>query len=257
VTNADIAALKDPLFLLWKIARMWLVSAVARFGSPALIATLVERRVRRVLTRRVVALETLVMKLLLVEAARLGEPPSRHSRAHAEASAARRAAAGWAVRGQDSADPGKWRVRFQLRIPPEPRPPWISAPNAGPRIRDLGSPLHVRDIYADKARRTRLAQLAAARAARSAHSEARERTKAARLARRFEALKRTIDDPAPHARRLLRKLAAFKERAHAAAMRIVRRAAPPLDPEIQQRAAFYAAGAVPALLARLPTLNSS
>ena len=97
MTHADIAPSvpRDPLFLLWKIAAMWLADAIHAFGAPAQIAALISAKVRRAVKRRLKALETLVMKLLLIEAAKLVAPASsRHARAKTIA-ARRTDVAGW------------------------------------------------------------------------------------------------------------------------------------------------------------------
>ena len=141
-------------------------------------------------------------------------------------------------------------------FPAPPRPPWTPPADSGPRIRDLGRPLLVRDIWRDQARHAHVGQLARARAARCLADEARERAKSQDLARRFEALKRAVANPVPYARRLLLKLKAQKN-AYDAAMRVAMRAPPrkQLNPMVFARAEFEACSIVPAVLA--PALNQS
>ncbi len=64
----------DPIANLWLIARAWLADAVRAFGAPEAVARVFSRFARAGLARRLRALETLAMKLLLVEVSRL-EPP--------------------------------------------------------------------------------------------------------------------------------------------------------------------------------------
>jgi hypothetical protein len=143
----------------------------------------------------------------------------------------------------DLARPETWRVSFRLQIPPEPPPPDI-----GPRIRSLGPSRFIRAVVVDAATMAKkLARIAALRAAPRG-AEANERAKAERLARRFEALRRVIADPAPRARRLKRKLLALERRAFAAARRIALRAPPKrqIDPLFHERAECAASCASPA-----------
>lgn len=78
---------------------------------------------------------------------------------------------------------------------------WPRTPaSAGPRVRDVGPNLLVRDVQRDVVR------LAAARS--MAGLRRRRRSAPARLARRIDALSRIIDRPLPAARRLARTLAA-------------------------------------------------
>jgi hypothetical protein len=231
----------DPIALLWKIARMWLADAIEAFGDPAEIARLLARKARRAARRRLMALESLVMKLLLIEAAKLTgvtrtHPHPRGERQqpaeHACVSLRRPAHA------IDPADPATWRVRFEWRIPPEAAPSRKPA-STGPRIRDLSPPLLVRDIFADRARRAELERMRLMRIA--APDEARERAKAEKLARRFEALRRVLAKPSPHARRLAARLRALGAAA-AHAMRRIAMQAPPrgeTNPVVHHHADFH------------------
>ena len=203
----------DPIAQLWRIARAWIADAVHAFGAPAEVARTLSRFARAGLARRLRALETLVLKLLLVEAARLPPPRATYART--------RAAAVHVARARPAPDPERpetWRVRFQL-------------------------PTGAHDDHA--ARPAPPARAIAPRAASSAHA----RAKAEKLARRLEALIRVAADPAPHARRLRRKLAALGQRAYDAAMRIAIRQPPhnQLDQTLHSRAQFAACAAAPAL----------
>jgi hypothetical protein len=236
--NTSQAAPSDPIALLWKIARMWLVDAIEAFGGPAEVAAMLARRTRRAVKRRLKALEALVMKLLLVEAAKLGPGRSRVTHTHAQTPSDKQQPVERAcVSLPDPADPSTWRARFVLRIPPEAATKRMPA-NTGPRIRDLGPPLLVRDIFADMARSAQVRRMAALRAGRMKPDEARERAKAEALARRFEALARVFANPLPYARRLWRKLKSLARRAYDAAMRIGMRLVRHGEPAVDSRATF-------------------
>jgi hypothetical protein len=111
-------------------------------------------------------------------------------------------------------------VRFRLRVPPDAQRPPHARPRdtGGPRIRDLGRPLTVRDIWREQARAAHIARLHPKPDAFAEH--ARALAKATRLARRFEALRRVLADPRRAIAALARKLAALGERARAFARRI-------------------------------------
>jgi hypothetical protein len=253
MTNTDPAQPKDPLVTLWKLARVFIADAVAAFGQPGDIAALIARKARHAVRRRIKALETLVMKLLLIEASKLKIEPEPTRRRNA----AQRVDSAIAA-PPDLAKPETWRVRFALRIPAEARP-WTPPASSGPRIRSLNPPLLVRDIWRDRARQAHLRQLASARIARFIPDEARERAHAVHLARRFEALRRVVADPVPRARLLLRKLDAMKKAAYEAIKRIALRLPPreELYPGVMRHAEYQACYAIAAICAALPALNSS
>lgn len=219
-----------PIADLWKFARAWLTETLNTFGGPQTIQRTFDRIARRAIKRQLQALEVLVMKLLLVEAAKL--------RPHAVATQriARRGQ-GRVAHAADLNRPETWRVCFQLHIPPEPPEP----KNTGPRFRSLAPSRFIRAVVLDaKALAKTLAHMAALRA--KSTSEARERAKAERLARRFEALRRVFADPLPRARRLKQKLWALKRSAFAAAKRIAVLKPPQrqLDPILHERAEYAA-----------------
>jgi hypothetical protein len=241
MTTASLTT--DPIADLWREARSWLADAMRDFLGPAEIARALARKARMAIKRRLVLIEALVMKLLLIEAARLHPfPDARAARspgpmtaiaasrfAPASASrlqtsavmdpglgAARQSGNGCA---EDAADPSTWRVRFCVRVPPDPQRPAHAPPRdtGGPRIRDLGPPLLVRDIWREQARRQLIDRLRPKPDAEAAHR--RNQAKAARLARRFEAVRRVLADPRRAIAALARKLAALGPGARAFARR--------------------------------------
>ncbi len=227
-----------PIADLWKIARGWFPDALDAFGGPQTIQHTLDRISRRAIKRQLKALEALVMKLLLIEGAKLRPLAVAPQRA----SAVRRGR-GRAASNADLNRPGTWRVCFQLHIPPEPPEP----KNTGPRFRSLAPPRFIRAIVVDaKALAKTLAHMAAMRA--KSTGEAREQASAERLARRFEALRRVFANPVPRARRLKQKLLALKRSAFAAAKRIAALKPPQrqLDPLLAERAEYAAQHAVPA-----------
>jgi len=227
-----------PIATLWQTARAWFADVLDSFGGPQKIQHTLDRIARRAIKRQLKALEALVMKLLLIEAAKLRPLAVTTQRA----SAARRGQ-GRAAQGADLNRPETWRVCFQLHIPPEPPEP----KNTGPRFRSLAPPRFIRAVVVDaKALAKTFAHMAAMRA--KSTTEAREHANAAKLARRFEALRRVFADPLPRARRLKQKLWALKRSAFAAAKRIAVLKPPQrqLDPILHERAEYAAQHAVPA-----------
>lgn len=225
MTNTNPAP-NDPIAKLWQFARALVSDAMHAFGAPAEVARTLSRFARHALARRLRALETLAMKLLLVEAARLAPvPPASSRHANAKTVAAKRTdAAGRkpAVPPVDPARPETWRVRFELRMP--------RAHERAARPRQPS------------------ARMAALRAC--APDTARERAKAEKLARRLEALRRVVADPLPHARRLRRKLLALEAAAYDAGLRIAFRRPPhnELNPIVHERAEFAAFAAIHTLV---------
>ncbi len=230
----------DPIADLWRQARTWLADRTYFILGAADIAHTLASKARRAIARRLARLEALVLKLLLIEAARhpgrtAGLSPGR-SRSFASAkpgqarvaTSAARCALGGArsnlARAEDSNNPETWRVRFNLRIPRDRAPHLPPRDTGGPRIRDLGRPLLVRDIWKDQAKRALLARLRPEPDVAAAH--ARTLAKSRKLARRFEAVRRVIADPRRFIAALARKLKALGKRARAFARRIAT-AAPP------------------------------
>jgi hypothetical protein len=227
-------AIDDPPTLtnapLWQRAQAMFSRAIAAVGAPAAIAAigLMTRSLRRDMVRWLAPLEHIVRKLLLAEAAELHRKAQADLRAAAAraprmqivelrslglaahapiaevgCSTPRGGAGGGAIPAAsvetpiatarvDIGAPDAWRVSFSLAIPRDPRAlPEI----CGPRIRALwGSSdptLQEPPPAPQRGHTTDLALL---------------------LARRFEALRRVLQDPAPHARRLLRRLLTIRHR---------------------------------------------
>jgi hypothetical protein len=240
----------DPIPNLWREARTWLADAMHDFLGPAEIARTLARKARGAIKRRLLKLEALVMKLLLIEAVKLRPPhhpfPGRRTAASPGPINTSRGAQGatkvapcvhtsesmgpglGAARQSGNGcetDPSTWRVRFVLRFPPAPRAPHQRPRDTGgPRIRDLGPSLLVRDIWRDNARRALIARLKPK--ADAAASHARAQAKALKLAHRWEALRRVLADPRRAIAALARKLAALREAAFDFARRLALAPAP-------------------------------
>ncbi|MCX7357393.1 MAG: hypothetical protein NT015_04510 [Alphaproteobacteria bacterium] len=175
---------------LWDRLRATFARVIAAIGAPAAIAllSLSSRNTRLTILRQLFMLESLVRKLLFAELATrltvsaergprlihirlrpglaIVNPPRQHAPRH--------------PRTLDIAHPETWSAPFALAIPRDPR--FLRKRNA-PRIRDLWGP-NPRPIEP------------APRAPRH------QRAAPFRIARRFEALRRVLNDPAPHIRRL-------------------------------------------------------
>lgn len=222
-----------PIAELWRLARAFLADTLDAFGGPRKIQSTFDRIARRAIKRQLKAFETVLLKLLLIEAA--GLAPSVAASHRARVTGQGRAAC------IDPARPETWRVSLHLHIPPEPEN------TIAPRIRSLGPSRFVSAVVVDaKTYAKRLAFLAAMRATRDA--EACAQARAEKLARRFEALRRVFANPKPSARRLKRKLMALTREAFAAATRIAS-AKPPrgqLDPLFSERTQYAARQATPA-----------
>jgi hypothetical protein len=219
MTNAALSP--DPIADLWREAHAWLAAALRDFRGAAEIARTLVHEARAAIRRRLMLLESLVMKLLLIEAARLppvppaSSSPGRSRSGFASAKPGRQAnsctaaenqskAAGWkpAIRLEDPARPETWRVRFHLR-------------NASdPQRKRAAIPFHARCM---------------ARLRAAAHQEAavaRDQAKAIRLARRFESLRRVLADPRRAIKRLALRLRGLGNAARAVA-RCIALAHPP------------------------------
>jgi hypothetical protein len=210
MTTASLSS--DPIADLWREARTWLADALRDFRGAAEIARTLAHDARAAIRRRLALIESLVMKLLLIEAAKHPFPDARAARGpgpmtnHAGKlstpataphrpmvmdpglGAVRQSGNGWK---EDPARPETWRVRFHLRIPKRRRTP-------------------------AKASMERLARLRAKPNAETG----RARAKAIRLARRFEALRRMLASPRRTVARLARALHALGRNARACARRI-------------------------------------
>lgn len=233
----QIFSAPTPIADLWRTARAWFTEALDVFGGPHTIRLTFAASARRTIARQLQALETLAMKLLLIEAAALPPLAARTQRAA-------RTKQGRAIRATDPARPETWRVSFRLQIPPEP------TDKTAPRFRSLGPSRFIRAVVLDpKALAKKLALLSNLRAKRD--DETRAHASAEKLARRCEALRRVFANPAPSARRLKRKLLALKQRSFAAATRIANLRPPPrqLDPTLHERTEYAAQHATPAFAA--------
>jgi hypothetical protein len=187
----------DPIADLWRQARSWLADAVHDF-SPVEVAKALAHSARTAIRRRLALIEALLMKLLLIEAAR---HPGRTARLQARITASAGQCAPGGARSnpapaEDPTDPSTWRVRFHLRVPQRRR----------------AAPLQSRLV-------DRLCPKPGSEAVRA-------QAKARKLARRFEALRRVIADPRRAITRLACKLAALGARAYEAARRIALAQAP-------------------------------
>ena len=198
-----------PIAPLWERLRAAFQRVIARIGAPAAIAlvTFASRNTRLNLLRQLAMLESLVRKLLLVEAAAL-EPPRAargprlieipiHARAFATINQ-RTARSVSQPRPADLASPESWRATFTLSLP---RDPHMVSDRHAPRIRALWGDTAPAPVHQAPSQRTH------------------RREDAFLIARRFEALRRVLNDPAPHARRL----AAAHQRASTRSPELTRR----------------------------------
>jgi hypothetical protein len=186
---------------LWTRARASFARAVDAIGAPAAIAaiTLLTHAMRRTIAGYVLRLEHVVRRVLLAEAAQIQRAqasrrelavaaildrrrPRRHSVCNV-APSVRIEAAGEGARGPVAFN--AVQCRFSFALPRDPR----AVPEAhAPRIRALWG-------NAPQATPRRIQRAVVA-----------EEHASLRLARRLEALRRVLDDPIPHARRLARLL---------------------------------------------------
>jgi hypothetical protein len=185
MTNAN-TLVAEPL---WTRARAMFARAAAALGGPAAIAAVavLSGAVRRTIVGWIAPLECIVRKLLLAEAARLPV-----SRAGLEARMPPQVKTAPERAKPDLQRPETWRARFSLSLPADPR----AVPEArAPRIRALWDAPPVMIVSA-----------APPPARRLPPGGPSKPSPAFRLARRFEALRRVLRNPLPHARRLARVL---------------------------------------------------
>ena len=124
------ALASDPIDDLWRQARAQFADALRALRGAAGVAVIRTRAAYEAVKARLRLLESLVLKLLLIEAARSpisDEPSSPLSQPHAHRKQAPH-------RREDLADPETWRVRFRPRIPRDPQRP------RGPAIARLRAP---------------------------------------------------------------------------------------------------------------------
>ncbi|MEZ5970228.1 MAG: hypothetical protein R3C31_00285 [Hyphomonadaceae bacterium] len=175
---------------LWERLRATFGRVIAVIGAPAAIVllNLAARRTRLGIVRQLALLESLVRKLLFAEIAALAPPaaargprvvtiPLRPGLVIVNPSRKRAAPKPAPL---DLAQPETWRASFALAIPRDTR---LVPDRHAPRIRALWGP--------------------SARPAEPRRALSCERRSASfRIARRFKALRRVLNDPAPHVRRL-------------------------------------------------------
>lgn len=177
---------------LWERLRASFGRLIATFGAPAALALLSfgSRTARLNIVRQLLMLESFARKLLLIEAAAFELPrPPRGPRLitvplHTGAPVVndQRARTAPAPRAPDIANPETWRAQFALSLP---RDVQMVSDHHAPRIRAL---------WGDDT---------PSAAPPPAPAPARTRRPASFLiARRFEALRRVLNDPSPHVRRL-------------------------------------------------------
>ena len=157
---------------LWSNAR----EALTRLRASLPRLDTLDRKERRDLRRWLTVLEAFVRRIVLLEALHL-------DRASSDAHSQRRTNAGLKARG-----PRKPRLRL-----------WPQPKRTGPRIRLLGPPTTVAEIWCDQRRDALIARLKAARG--------RRRRPHIVLADRIDALESILAAPMRAARRLARKLA--------------------------------------------------
>jgi hypothetical protein len=211
-----MTAIAEPLPTepLWTRARAMFARAVAAIGAAAAIAAIgaLSKSLRRDIVAWLCPLEHVVRKLVLAEAAELHRAGAERARRrlkieHIPLRGMALHVGKWSARppaaqstkvaavsvnappeasrsNVDKADPETWRAPFSFALPRDPR-----LPNArAPRIRALWGPTPP----PPPPRTPRII---------------RPEDAPFRLARRFEALRRVLEDPRPHAERLARLLA--------------------------------------------------
>jgi hypothetical protein len=179
--------------LLWERLRALFARVIAAVGAPAIIAALsLAPRMGTEIARQLALVEILARKLLLADAIALLPPPQRGPRLVVTALRAsglytvkqtrRRPNAASRRRAIDPTKPETWSARFALALPRDHR---AVQERRAPRIRALWGETRTPPAPPEPAPR-------------------RRQTEAFRIARRAEALRRMLNDPAPHARRLAR-----------------------------------------------------
>lgn len=186
----NAAALLPTNTALWDRLRSTFARVIAVIGAPAAIAllSLTARSTRLTILRQLFMLENLARKLLFAELATLAAavPPRGPQVTHIPLRAGlvivnpalKRTTRN--ARQVDLTQPDTWSAPFALAIPRDTR---LVRNASAPRIRDLWAP-SARPIEPPP------------RAPRS------QRSTPFSIARRFEALRRVLNDPSPHIRRL-------------------------------------------------------
>ncbi len=184
---------------IWDRLRATFARVIAAVGAPAAIAllSLQSRRARHNIVRQLLTLENLVRKLLLAEAAALDPPeaergprlisiPMRTSGGVTQLNHTPRHPLRHSLHPIDLERPETWSAQFSLSLPRDPGTP---SDHHAPRIRAL---------WGDAAPPP---PTPAPPPAPSSTPHTR-RSASFLLARRFEAIRRVLNDPIPHARRL-------------------------------------------------------
>jgi hypothetical protein len=178
---------------LWDRLRATFARVIAAIGAPAAIAvmTLTSRKARLDILRQLVMLENLVRKMLFADAAALPPPeaprgpqlirvPLRPGLVIVNPPQRRRARR--TPRQIDLTRPETWSAPFALAMPRDPR---LVPDHRAPRIRALWDETPRRPAPEPKRR-----------------APPQRHAAPFRIARRFEALRRVLEDPTPHVRRL-------------------------------------------------------
>ena len=187
----------DAIAKLWQRLRSMLTRVSVIVGALPALAILsgLTRRRQREIASSIALLEAIVRKLLLIAAAELRKVERANAKSsrlpHLEIVTLASPKLGVSPRPTptrnpppfDPSQPETWRVRFKLA---PPRDPLACPESRAPRIRALWG-----DAPSPEPRRN------------TAHA-AKPRPAAMRLALRFEALRRVLENPLPHARRLAR-----------------------------------------------------
>jgi hypothetical protein len=179
--------------LLWERLRALFERVIAAIGAPAIIAALTfAPGMRTGIVRQLALVEILARKLLLADAAEYAAQPQHHGPRLIETAlrasglytlpqTRHRNRAPTKIRALDLSKPETWSVRFALAIPRD-----------GRAVQDRHAP-RIRALWGDT------------RALPPPKPEPQSRARkseAFRVARRAEALRRLLHDPAPHAIRL-------------------------------------------------------
>ncbi len=194
---------------IWDRLRATFDRVIAAVGAPAVVAllSLSSRRARYDIVRQLLMLECLVRRLLLAEAAALDPPeaergprlitiPIRAPGLVTPLNHVRRPTPQRAPRPIDPARPETWSAQFSLSLP---RDPYVPLDRHAPQIRALWGATAPPPLPPTPRRERRSASFL--------------------LARRLEAIRRVLNDPAPHARRL----AVAQQRAAARSPEVARR----------------------------------
>lgn len=194
----------DTVSRLWTAARALFARFGAAIGETAALAALDAEDVRDIrLWLR--TLEAMVRRIVLIEAIALvrrgdasdGQADGRHGVRPPAVTLVALPPPSVRILSQCAATPDAPRARRAMSLRLWPRSP----ASAGPRVRDPGPPLFVREALADRAR------LAASR--HMQNLRAMRRPEPARIVERIAALARIVERPLAAVRRLARKLRAL------------------------------------------------